>query len=294
MNRITIKLKIKHIIYLGLSLIYRYLGFQWLTSLFGAKRSLTVLMYHKVNDHAYNPISVSVRSFENQICYLKDNFKILSPEEVLDCVQKNQFPPNAVLITFDDGYQDNLTNAYPILKKHNLRALLFIPTDFPGSGKFAHDEHVPYHNPTLTWDEIQVIQDVFQIASHGCSHQIMTSIPFSQAVGEIKQSKEILESHLGGPVTSFSYPKGSIEDFNVELEEFVKNEGYSLAFTTIPLRNKIPFNQWRIQRYNIEDFGMTYFKCLLNGAGDILSLKDTRFGYQLKKKINYILGTPSK
>ena len=248
-------------------------------------------MYHKINDLPNNTLSVSPAEFEEQIKYLKENYQVISSQDVINYLtQGNRFPERSVLITFDDGYRDNLTNAYPVLKKYDCQAILCIPTDFAEGGILPHDEDLPMPNPTLSWEEILTIRDVFEIASHGCSHKPLTGMPLAEAQKEIKISKKFLEQKLDQPVNVFSYPKGSILDFNDQLEEVIKSCGYQLCFTTIPIRNIGRFNPFRLGRYNVESFGLVYFKCLLDGSADIIGIKDTELGYKVKAAFNQLLG----
>jgi peptidoglycan/xylan/chitin deacetylase (PgdA/CDA1 family) len=87
---------------------------------------MLVLLYHKV---IKNPgFDLWWRTFDLQIKILKSTYKIVSLDEVLDCVINGKCHKNAVAITFDDGYADNYIYAYPILKKHKVKATLFLAT----------------------------------------------------------------------------------------------------------------------------------------------------------------------
>lgn len=100
------------------------------------QRGLLVLTYHKVSDEPelLDPLKVSVSCFEKQIKYLKNNYTLISGDQLADCILINKpLPENSCLITFDDGWGDNYTNALPILKKNNVPAIIFIATDFIGT-----------------------------------------------------------------------------------------------------------------------------------------------------------------
>jgi len=294
-NKYFIKHTIKRFLYLSLSLIFKCSGLPILLNLFREKNGLIVLMYHKINDIPNNTLSVSTSLFEEQIKYLKENYTVISLEEVTNYINNGYvFPERSVLITFDDGYRDNLTNAYPILRKYGCKAVLCIPTNFLDHGILPHDEDLSISNPTLSWEEVSEMQDVFEIASHGCSHIAFTRMSLSDAKKEIELSKRILEQKLKRTVKAFSYPKGSILDFNDDLEDIVKSCGYQICLTTIPKKNIGAFNPLRICRYNVENFGLIYFKCLLDGSTDIIGIKDTMAGYKVKAIINNLLGITKK
>src|SRR5438105_10071343 len=84
------------------------------------QRELRVLMYHKVNDLPGNPLSVPCAVFDEQMSLLGElGYTVVGLDAVLDHYTAGKpLPEQAVLITFDDGYRDNLANALPILRKH--------------------------------------------------------------------------------------------------------------------------------------------------------------------------------
>jgi peptidoglycan/xylan/chitin deacetylase (PgdA/CDA1 family) len=96
-------------------------------------RSLTVLNYHRIDTltpETFQPnVSASPADFEKQMEYLARWFKVVSVQEIHEWLQgKKQLPPHAALITFDDGYLDNYSNAYPILRRHGFSAVIFLTT----------------------------------------------------------------------------------------------------------------------------------------------------------------------
>jgi peptidoglycan/xylan/chitin deacetylase (PgdA/CDA1 family) len=120
--------------------------------------NLTVLNYHRVTDpndpccDTFKPnISATPDMFDRQIAYMKQNFDMVSASDFSAYLGgSGHLPSHAAIITFDDGYSDNYTIAYPVLKKHGVSALIFITTDFVGLSKpsfwdvaacaFAHTE----------------------------------------------------------------------------------------------------------------------------------------------------------
>jgi len=103
---------------------------------------LRVLLYHRVDDLRSlgsgdpNLISATPAAFEAQMNYLVRYYCPIEPRALLDAIQNGTpLPPRAVLVTFDDGYRDFQTYAWPILRHHQIPAVLFVPTAFPGSGR---------------------------------------------------------------------------------------------------------------------------------------------------------------
>jgi len=106
----------------------------------GAK-SLTVVNYHRVDDHhredfdSFKPnVSATPEGFDRQMDYLAKWFHVVSLQDVIDWLDgRKSIPSYAALITFDDGYLDNYTSAYPILRRHNFPALIFLTTAHIGT-----------------------------------------------------------------------------------------------------------------------------------------------------------------
>ena len=95
---------------------------------------ILVLNYHKVSDE-FLSLAVAPADFDWQMRYLKEHgYHAITPDELYDAIEgTGALPDKPVLITFDDGYQDNYDNAYPILKKYGLKGTVFVVTSFMGT-----------------------------------------------------------------------------------------------------------------------------------------------------------------
>jgi len=104
------------------------------------RRLLMVLTYHRIGDAAETPydsgtFSASAEQFDAQITHLKRCFHIVDLEEAREIAAGREAPAGAsILITFDDGYRDNYTLAFQILRSRNVPACFFLPTAFVGTG----------------------------------------------------------------------------------------------------------------------------------------------------------------
>src|SRR5690349_12198359 len=104
-------------------------------------KSLTVINYHRIDDpyrkdfDSFKPnVSATPDDFDNQLDYLAKWFNVVSVRDVTQWLDRQRdLPPYAALITFDDGYLDNYTFAYPILRSHHLPALIFLTTEHIGT-----------------------------------------------------------------------------------------------------------------------------------------------------------------
>ena len=129
---------------------------------------IIVLNYHKV-DNVNSSLSVPPSEFERQMAFLAQNgYHTITPHELyMAFTDGGPLPNNPVLITFDDGYDDNYTNAFPILKKYGLQATIFVITSLM-------DQNYPGY---LTWGHAAEMEasGIVTIESHTVSHGSLTT-----------------------------------------------------------------------------------------------------------------------
>ena len=267
----------------------------------GDDRTLRVLMYHKVNDLPNNRMSMPVSLFDEQMAQLRElGYVAVDLDAVLGhYVDRKPLPPGAVLITFDDGYRDNLENAAPVLHRHGYPAVQFVPLAYIGDRQpLPHEEHLAAHgvlNPTVDWDELGELERLgVRIESHGISHRPLADIELDEAAREIAISKLRLEERLGRPVRAFSYVKGSEAHYKQVHLSLVRQAGYDVAFTAVSGANTAASDPLQLRRYNVEPYSPRTFELVLAGACDLISVKDTVTGTRARRVFNAALGTSSK
>jgi peptidoglycan/xylan/chitin deacetylase (PgdA/CDA1 family) len=123
-----------------------------------ARRQFQILLYHRVND-TEDPFfdTVSAGAFEAQMALLERCCSVLPLAEAVERSGANDLPPNAVVITFDDGYADNYESAFPILKRLGLPATIFLTTGPVDSQELLwHDRLIDAFResraPLLEWE----------------------------------------------------------------------------------------------------------------------------------------------
>lgn len=168
---------------------------------------IPILTYHNFTKDEGSSYSINIIEFEKQMNYLATyNYSVISLSELLKGLKNGQLPPKPVVITIDDGFKSTFTLAYPVLKKYNFPATLFIYTDFIEKNSYS-----------LTWGEIkEMTENNLEIGSHTLSHcnllQYKENKNYENYLARIKKeiflSKEILESKIGGKVKFFAYPYG--------------------------------------------------------------------------------------
>lgn len=264
-------------------------------------RTLRVLMYHKVNDVAGNPLTMPVSLFDEQMDQLRElGYKVVGLDDVLaHYVERAPLPPRAVLITFDDGYHDNLDNAARVLRKYGYPAVLFVPIGYlDDRHPLPHEERLASEgilNPTVDWGELgELEREGIRIESHGISHRPLADLEVDEAAREISLSKLRLEERLGRPVRAFSYVKGSEAHYKPVHLSLVRQAGYDVAFTAVSGANSQDTDPLQLRRYNIEPYPPRTFELVLAGACDLIALKDTVSGTHARRIFNAALGTSTK
>ena len=169
--------------------------------------TIPILTYHNFTQEEGSDYKINIVEFEKQMDYLAaHNYSVISLSELLEGLKNGQLPPKPVVITIDDGYKATFTLAYPVLKKYNFPATLFLYTDF-----------IEKNNYSLTWEEIrEMTKNNIEIGSHTLSHcnllRYKENESYDRYISRIKKeiflSKEILESKIGSKIKFFAYPYG--------------------------------------------------------------------------------------
>jgi peptidoglycan/xylan/chitin deacetylase (PgdA/CDA1 family) len=263
--------------------------------------TLRVLMYHKINDVAENPLSVPVGLFDEQMGLLRDlGYTVVDLEQVLDhYTGATPLPPRAVLITFDDGYRDNLENALEVLGRHGYPAVLFVPIGYLDTTlPLPHEERLAQRgivNRTLDWSDLPDIErGGIRVEAHGISHRPLADLEVDEAAREIVLAKLKLEEALGRPVRAFAYVKGSEAHFKLVHLSLLRQAGYDIAFTSVSGANTPRTDPLRLHRYNVEPYPPRTFELVLRGACDLIAVKDTVSGTYARRVLNAALGTSTK
>jgi peptidoglycan/xylan/chitin deacetylase (PgdA/CDA1 family) len=174
-------------------------------------------MYHRVaptGSTALAPWRVAPEKFEEQLCYLHEAgyYSTRLAEWQTAVATKRPLPGRAILITFDDGYLDFLTYAWPLLKRYGFTATVFLVAGEIG-GKNHWDHRLDSEAvPLLGWADIRQLQiEGVEFGSHSLSHPRLTALSTADIVRQAARSRAILERGLGVPVSAFAYPYGDTD-----------------------------------------------------------------------------------
>jgi peptidoglycan/xylan/chitin deacetylase (PgdA/CDA1 family) len=201
-----------------------------------------ILMYHHVRPSPVKDLNnSSPLAFEKQMAFLKKyNYNVLSLDEYFTIKKSaGTFPRNSVVITFDDGYDNNYTNAFPILKKYNFPATIFVISDYVD------------HESFLTWKQIQEMsREGFTIGSHTRQHSYLPNVLDEESHNQIVGSKRIIEEKLGKKVNYIAYPTGG---FTQAVKDIAKSAGYVAAFTTNRGKDKSNQDLYELKRIRVNN-----------------------------------------
>jgi peptidoglycan/xylan/chitin deacetylase (PgdA/CDA1 family) len=207
--------------------------------------SIPIITYHQIvsNDRPEDPwnLTVSVRQFERQIRYIHERgYHCFSLTELLRSSGEDQpLRRKSVVLTFDDGYENFLSIAYPILRRYGFTAIVFLITDCVGK---RSDRMFEKGVPFLSWDQVKSLhKDGISFGSHTCSHPDLAKLSETQVWHELVSSKECLEDRLGARVQLLAYPHGHS---NREIQHKAEAAGYEAA-CGMSRGRRSRFNLWR-------------------------------------------------
>lgn len=218
---------------------------------------ILILTYHDFTIEEGSSYDMNIVEFEKQMDYLAaHNYSVISLSELLTGLKGGQLPPKPVVITIDDGFKSNYTLAYPVLKKYNFPATLFIYTNF-----------IEKNNGSLTWEEIrEMTKNNIEIGSHSLSHYNLLKYKNSENYEtylarirrEIFLSKEILESKIGSKVKFFAYPYGV---YSPMIKNLVIQAGYEGILNANSMNNTLTVDPFSLNRQII--FGQNSFNSFI-------------------------------
>jgi peptidoglycan/xylan/chitin deacetylase (PgdA/CDA1 family) len=231
-------------------------------------------MYHSISErtdpHAfpYYRIITHPAIFEKHLRFLQENkytvvpvFAFLNNSNSEALIDKKR-----VAITFDDGYKDFYTNAFPLLKKYNYPATVFLPASFIGNSR----ELLP-GVPHLTWEEIiELKNNGITFGSHSMSHSNLVLLNKEQLKEELEKSKYVIEEKLNSAIDGFSFPfafPAENRAFVRMLKQLLESTGYSHCVTTrngVALTGDDPFLLRRLPVNSFDD--ERFFKAKLEGG----------------------------
>lgn len=222
-------------------------------------RGVLVLEYHHIADRVDDGDPLSERyfvpsaDFAAQLDYLQaEGYETITMLEFSKAAKgKGTLPEKPLIVTFDDGYEDNYTVALPLLEERGMKGEVYVVTNFIGTKGY------------LTWDELRDMQQRgIEIGCHTADHVPLVGLSRAEQEDQVRLSKLLMEWNGIKTVFSFSYPNGSC---NAEIAELLRESNYLTAVTGDAGFNTFQTDPMLLQRLNIPRprFGLAEFRLRL-------------------------------
>ncbi|EFR40096.1 polysaccharide deacetylase [Selenomonas sp. oral taxon 137 str. F0430] len=227
-----------------------------------------ILEYHMVTEEVRpgaEPYVVPPAEFAAQLDYLRrEGYTTITPQDYARARKGKQvLPEKPVILSFDDGYEDNHRVILPMLDERGMKGVFYIVTNDIGQPGY------------MTWDNLRALESHgMEIGSHTANHIPLTTLTREQQLDEIRLSKLLLEWNGMKTIYSFSYPNGSYDDVIVDM---LAEENYLTAVTGEAGLNTTETDPYRLRRINIPPphFGLWEFRLRLF-KGELAARLETR------------------
>lgn len=221
---------------------------------------LPILGYHRVGElHGDHVPTVSPETFERQLAFLaRAHYRVLSLDDVAQWLDSGRpAPRRATVITFDDGYEETHRYAWPLLKKFNVPAAVFVTPAEVGTKGF------------VSWEQVEeMANDGMTIGSHTMHHSYLPLVPRERLPEELEESKRTIEARIHRPVHFLSYPVGG---YTPDAQAVAKQAGYRAACTTNRASSGNGMDRFALRRVKIteRDRNLLAFRVKVSGFYDL-------------------------
>ena len=202
-----------------------------------SNKKTRIMMYHMISDQIVHSkksgLRVSEQMFEKHLKYfVENNWKFIKMSALSEYADDEK----VVAITFDDGYLDNYKTAFPLLKKYNACATLFLvidrhDNDWSVKKNSKHNTGILAKEEKLSDDQIKEMIDsnIFELGGHTITHPFLPNLTIDEKEIEMISCKNILEEKFDTKITSFAYPFGIYSEEDIKI---IRNSCFESAVTT--------------------------------------------------------------
>lgn len=192
-----------------------------------------ILMYHRVikniEEAGKHGIFITEKLLDKHFNYLKINGYCPITFRDLDKIDRLDKNKKFIILTFDDGYEDNYRLLFPLLKKYNFTAVIFLVSSLEYN-QWDSDNFTEEKLFLMNEKQIKEMQDYgIEFGAHTKTHKDLTKISINEAKIEISESKYILEGKLQKEIISFAYPYGA---YDSQIKDLVKCAGFKYGIAT--------------------------------------------------------------
>ena len=238
-----------------------------------------VLCYHSVSAEN-SSLATSPDLFERHLRWLKEHCRVVSFRSIFDTLMAEEGERAAVAITFDDGYANNYERAFPLLRKYELPATFFLTAGLlekqPGVVERlrVRTREGEQDVRPLTWPQVlEMRRDGMEIGAHSLTHCRLARLNREGMEVELKRSKQIIEQHLGEPVTLMSYPYGVPgRHFDGRVADMVSEAGYEYAASILFKAVQPGCSKLNVPRFPADHDSLDTLGDKVRGAWDLVGL----------------------
>lgn len=202
---------------------------------------VTILGYHSIeDDFKKDPLVVSKDLFRQHLQEIKDlGYTTITLQQLYDYLYNGaKIPKKSVVITLDDGYKNNYTNAFPILKEFSMNATMFVIADYLDGDVY------------MLPSQVKEMSDYgIDIEDHTLTHRDLATLNYDEQLKEVKESKIKLENIIGKKINFIAYPSGS---YNEDTLKAVEESGYIMAVTVKKGQAHKSDNRYKINRVLVD------------------------------------------
>jgi peptidoglycan/xylan/chitin deacetylase (PgdA/CDA1 family) len=216
-----------------------------------------ILTYHRVVADDQDPFAVSPGDFVRQMETLAQTARVVDLGTALSGLGAGDGSASRIVVSFDDGTRDFMTEAAPVLSRLGLPSVIYVNPSRVGEPGF------------LGWDDLlELSRAGVEVGSHSLEHRSLGSLTQGEVRRQVVESRRALEDRLGLEVSALAYPYGTVRDFNEWIKAEVSTAGYRSACTAINGVNGPGADPMALRRTKIEQGDLPIFSWILEGALD--------------------------
>ena len=244
------------------------------------RRALPILMYHSISDDlepaasAYYKTATGPEIFRQHMRHLvEQGYRPIDLSSAAEWLRHGgSLDEKTVVITFDDGFRNFYTEAFPVLQTHGFTATVFLPT------AFIRDDRCSFKGTEcLTWNEVRELRKGgMSFGSHTMNHFRLVDLPWNEIRREVHDSRTEMEQQLRERITTFAYPFAfpqNQKQFTKSFCNLLAETGYTCCATTELGRVQLGDDPYRLKRLPINSLDdIALFRAKLEGGYDWMAL----------------------